>query len=174
MVYSRLLFSQRKKLHEKLALYYESLPSFSNVNLLAHHWDQVIRASKVPSHDVICKTIKYMKLAGENARNLSGSEATYWFERSLELLNLPNVDVELLNIDNIYDINNDNDNNDLNFHNCNGKLNKNNDTNDNNNNNINGNNNNIHIENNDNHHNKMLKLQVMGMPMKGYSKFSQL
>jgi len=86
-VYSRLLFSQRKKLHQKVAEYYESLPNYvSYVSLLAYHWDQVIIASKIPTYQAVSQAIKYMKLA-----SIGGIGSTYWFERSLELLQL-NVD----------------------------------------------------------------------------------
>ena len=84
--YSRLLFSQRTRLHKKTAEYYEEMlnSNMGNVDirffypLLAHHWNCILDASiddEQVDQDALRKTIHYLKLVGENASQFGENES---------------------------------------------------------------------------------------------------
>eukprot|EP01094_Clydonella_sp_ATCC50884_P017230 TRINITY_DN2959_c0_g1_i6.p1 TRINITY_DN2959_c0_g1~~TRINITY_DN2959_c0_g1_i6.p1 ORF type:complete len:911 (-),score=383.45 TRINITY_DN2959_c0_g1_i6:73-2541(-) len=66
--YSRMLFSQRKQLHEVLANYYQTqLDDPTSTTALAHHWGKVALGEQSPSNGVVLVALRYTKLASEQA-----------------------------------------------------------------------------------------------------------
>ena len=95
VAYSRLLFSQRTRLHREIAKHFEAFVNSKNDCIdvgvlypaLHHHWDAILSASIADKHidqEALSKTILYLKLIGEYSSQLGDEGAISYFSNALE------------------------------------------------------------------------------------------
>ncbi len=87
VAYNRMVFVQRRQLHQQVALWYEARrpEGLSKLSpLLAHHWSQAIEGAPEPSPQLLSKAIGYLEAAGEQAlHNHASREVIAYLEKAL-------------------------------------------------------------------------------------------
>ena len=106
VAYSRLLFSQRTKLHREIALQYEYvIKSSDSLDIgvlypaLYHHWNCILSASiaeECVNQEALSKTILYLKLIAENIAILDSDDSIVKLKEAMEKTNLISDKEEML------------------------------------------------------------------------------